>query len=220
MSFAVIYVAVCQMTVELIESYRPNVAKDMTILATVVDNYRRRFLCFRLYQPKFPIFSRRDIIDKYDESLRQTDRCISIIPFDCFCLHKQEYCLLIEDVYGSFFDSVKVAIIDSGLLLPVKTLANEWCTEHNRCYFASRVQRNCYCKEWDPMIELFLTKEKEVENVIASGECLLTVSSANAYIRHYYYTCHTCQIEDECICRSCMLTCHAGHDTEFVRYGW
>lgn len=186
----------------------------MSILGNVVDDYRRRFLCFRLKQPTFPIFSTKDVIDKYDKRLRKTERFITKLPFDCYCLHKQYYCLLLTDVYGSFFDSAKAAIIDSELLPPNQTPPNEWCTEHNRCYFATNMQYDCFCKDWN-------YHEERVERVIRYGECLLAVSSTNAYVRHYQYVCKTCGIVDnECICRNCMLTCHEGHNVNFLRYGW
>ncbi|XP_037051550.1 uncharacterized protein LOC119085305 isoform X3 [Bradysia coprophila] len=224
-SFAAVYVAVCQMTVELFDSYRPDVAKEIVMLGNVVDDYRRRFLCFRLYKPKYPIFSRKNIIDKYDEKLRTTDRSKTRGEFDCYCLYRQNYSASLIETYGSFFDSVKAAIVDSGLLpddeTSDETPRNEWCTDHKRCYLNLESRKECFCKDWNSFDGALSIKGKEVEKAIAHGQCLSTISSKDTYVRHYQYSCNTCEFSNsECICRSCMLMCHKGHDVEFIRYGW
>lgn len=209
------------MTVELMESYREDAEKELKMLGDVVDDYRRRFLCFRLYKTKYPIFPSKDIVDKYDESLRKTTRNKTTMKFDCFCLHKQYYSLRLSEVYGSFFDSAKVAIIESELLAPGETLKNEWCTEHKRCSFALQIQKSCFCKKWNPDESYLQSKDEEVEEAIKARECLLSVTSTDTYVRHYQYSCKTCEFEEhKSVCQSCMLTCHEGHDIEFLRYGW
>ncbi|KAG4076907.1 hypothetical protein HA402_015894 [Bradysia odoriphaga] len=222
LSFSTIYVTICKILVESIDSYRSDVETEMKLLGDVIDDYRRRFLCFRLYKPKYPIISRKDVIDEYDENLRSTPRISDWKDFDCSCLHKQYYTLSLVETYGSFFDSFKEAILESELLSPGETPKNEWCLVHNRCYFSSQLQENCFCENWNLNWRFLQTKEEEVRRAIAASECLLTVSSNEAYVKHYQYVCKTCEFDghNAVMCRSCKLSCHEGHVVVFVRYGW
>lgn len=196
----------------------------MEILGNLVDGYKLRFLCFRLKALKFGIFSHRTLIDKFDEKNRTTPRKIVKKNFDHWCLYRQAYSVSISKVYGNFFDSVKAAILESRLLMPGVFPRNEWCTKHNRCYSIYKIQKDCFCRRTDPREELYFTvKESYLQKKVEANRCLLTVSSIDQYVRHYQYICHTCGIRGkdvECICRSCVLVCHKGHDVVFSEYGW
>lgn len=220
------------MTVALIETYREDVEKEMEMLSNVLDDYRRRFLCFRLEGLKYsllmknPLLTRKNLVDKFDSNNRTTARKTVTKDFDCSCLYEQAYSILLAKVYGHFFDSVKAAILESKLLPRGVLPKNEWCTKtkHHRCYSILKPQNNCFCDQWDPREEHFLSvKESFLQKVIELNQCLSTVSSTDCFVRHYQYICRTCGIGEngnECICRRCMLACHNGHNVEFLEYGW
>ncbi|KAF8385431.1 dre-1 [Pristionchus pacificus] len=58
-----------------------------------------------------------------------------------------------------------------------------------------------------------------VQKAVDKGQCLYKISSTTSFPMHDFYKCITCNTSDRnAICINCINTCHAGHQTEFVRY--
>jgi len=61
--------------------------------------------------------------------------------------------------------------------------------------------------------------EDLVEKTLVGGHCLYKISSYTSFPMHDFYRCRTCNTTDRnAICINCVKTCHAGHDTEFIRH--
>ncbi|CAL8099801.1 unnamed protein product [Orchesella dallaii] len=111
--------------------------------------------------------------------------------------------------------------IFDGLAAGVEITNNATATlEHNQI-FNNRFGGLCLASGVHPICRgnKIFNNQDAVEKAVANGQCLYKISSYTSFPMHDFYRCRTCNTTDRnAICVNCIRTCHAGHDTEFIRH--
>lgn len=110
--------------------------------------------------------------------------------------------------------------IFDGLAAGIEITNNATATLEGNRIFNNRFEGLCLASDVKPQLKenKIFGNQDMIEKAVASGQCLYKISSYTSFPMHDFFRCRTCNTsERNAICVNCILTCHAGHQFDFIR---